>query len=351
MKRALVFLGIVLMTIGPAGRAQEVNSTAPLQESSWGDENKGETTDYIPEVRLDSRWGVHHHFSEHSGRFDGDGLYINIDGKINSNLSYSFNHTLATAYSVDHLDGYAATNWLTLTYETDNWYATVGKQSMNVGNFEYDADFLDAYYPLNSMFYNMIESWLWGVSGGWYAAEGHEIILQFTNSPLRMDERNRFAYSLAWRGEWEHYMPYWSANLWQTDCKEYVSALNFGNRFLLGNLTLDLEYMTRAASTTSLFKDNFNVMVAPAYNVSERLKILGKFGWEYTAADLPYELAYEEYSGGDYFHYGGGFEFYPFKDIEGIRLHAIWAGNNFGDSYAYIGFRWNFDLTNGLRTR
>jgi hypothetical protein len=216
---------------------------------------------------------------------------------------------------------------------------------MNVGNFEYDADFLDAYYPLNSMFYNMIESWLWGVSGGWYAAEGHEIIFQFTNSPLRMDERNRFAYSLAWRGEWEHYMPYWSINSWQTDCKEYVNSLNFGNRFLLGNLTLDLEYMTRAASTTKLFKDNFNVMVAPAYKVSDRLKVLGKFGWEYVAADLPYELAYEEYSGGDYYHYGGGVEFYPFKDIEGVRLHAIWAGNNFGDSYLYLGFRWNFNLT------
>ena len=151
--------------------------------------------------------------------------------------------------------------------------------------------------------------------------------------------------AMGWVGEWEHYMPYWSINSWQTDCKEYVNSLNFGNRFLLGNLTLDLEYMTRAASTTKLFKDNFNVMVAPAYKISDRLKVLGKFGWEYVAADLPYELAYEEYSGGDYYHYGGGVEFYPFKDVEGVRLHAIWAGNNFGDSYLYLGFRWNFNLT------
>lgn len=351
MKRILVFLGIVMMTIGPAGRAQEVNSTESLQESSWGDEKKAETADCIPEIRLDSRWGVHHHFSEKSGRFDGDGLYINIDGKINSNLSYSFNHTLATAYGVGHLDGYAATNWMTLTYEKDNWYATVGKQSMNVGNFEYDADFLDAYYPLNSMFYNMIESWLWGVSAGWSPKEGHTIIFQFTNSPLCMTERNRFAYSLAWRGEWENYMPYWSVNRWQADAHSYVTSINLGNRLMFGKLTLDLEYMTRAACSTEIFKDNFNVMIAPTYDFSDRLRLITKFGWEYTAADLPYELAYEEYSGGDYYHYGGGIEFYPFEDVKGVRLHAIWAGNNFGDSYLYAGFRWNFDLTAGLKAR
>ena len=82
MKRFFVFLGVVLATIGSAVRAQEVDSIAQLQKSSWGDAKTEEAVEYIPEVYVHSRMGYEHDFSEQVGRFDGNGLYLGIDGKI-----------------------------------------------------------------------------------------------------------------------------------------------------------------------------------------------------------------------------------------------------------------------------
>ena len=88
MKRFFVFLGVVLATIGSAVRAQEVDSIAPLQMSSWKEEKK-EVSDYIPDISLHARMGYEHDFLEQVGRFDGNGLYLGIDGKISPHFTYS----------------------------------------------------------------------------------------------------------------------------------------------------------------------------------------------------------------------------------------------------------------------
>ena len=153
MKRIFVFLGLVIMTAGSAVRAQEVDSTTPLQKSSWGDAKTSETASYIPEVSLDMRGGLLMDFTEKTGSFFGDGLYLDINGQISPHFSYSVNHRIASSYYEDN-SGFNGTNWLTLTYETDNFYITAGKDALLVGSFEYDAYDLDTYYNMNSTFYN-----------------------------------------------------------------------------------------------------------------------------------------------------------------------------------------------------
>ena len=74
MKRFFVFLGVVLATIGSAVRAQEVDSIAQLQKSSWGDAKTEETAEYIPEISIHSRMGDQHDFLQPVGRFDGNAL-------------------------------------------------------------------------------------------------------------------------------------------------------------------------------------------------------------------------------------------------------------------------------------
>ena len=73
MRKLFVFLGVVLMTIGSAVSAQEVDSTVPLQKSSWGDAKTTQAGDYIPEVSLKMRGGYNQDFAENAGRFYGDG--------------------------------------------------------------------------------------------------------------------------------------------------------------------------------------------------------------------------------------------------------------------------------------
>jgi hypothetical protein len=347
MKRFFVFLGVVLAAIGSAASAQEVDSMVPMQKSSWGDAKTEEVIDYVPEISLDTRAGYNQYFTDGSGRFGGDGLYLDINGYISPHFSYSLNHRLASTYYEDN-SGFNGTNWMTLTYETDDFAVTAGKDALLVGSFEYDAYDLDTYYDMNSMFYNMLDCWQWGVSASWYPADGQSVTFQFANSPFAWED-DYFAYNAAWRGEWDFYESYWTVNMWQFEQDRYVKALNLGNRFYIGGLTLDLEYMTRAADMKSLFKDDFTFLAAPSYEFGDSFRVFAKFGWERVAEGLPYELAYEDYVGSDYLFYGAGVEFFPLKEDKDVRLHAAWSSNNFGDNYLNVGVTWKFDLTGAAR--
>ena len=347
MRRFFVFLGVVLTTIGSAVRAQEVDSMAPLQMSSWGDAKTEEVIDYMPNVSLDARFGYDHYFTDGSGHLGGDGLYLDIDGKISSNLSYRLNHRIASTFYADN-SGFNGTNWLTLTYEFGDFDITAGKDVLLVGSFEYDADDLDSYYDMNSMFYNMIDCWQWGVTGSWYPAEGQSFSLQFATSPFSA-ERQMFSYNAAWWGEWDFYESYWTVNMWQFDQNRYVKALNLANRFYLGDFTLDIEYLTRAADISTLFRNDFTFIAAPSYEVGEFLRIFGKFGLERTATDLPYELAYEDCLGTNYLFYGAGIEYFPLKENKDLRLHAAWSSNNLGDNYLNVGLKLRMRLTDAAR--
>ena len=223
MKKLFVFLGVVLATIGSVVSAQEAHSTATMQKSSWGDA--------IPDVSLDTKFGYSHDFTERIGRFGGDGLLLNIDGKINEQFSYSLSHRIASSEGEISL-GFDNTNWLLLNYEHDYFYVSAGKQDMKVGSQEYDMYDLDCYWEMNSQFWNNVSPWQWGILVGAHPSEGQTLMLQCTNSPYSNFEIfNLFAYALAWQGEWDCYNSYWSVNMWEYRKDNFVKSLNFGNRF------------------------------------------------------------------------------------------------------------------------
>ncbi len=348
MKRFFVFLGVVFSTIGSAVSAQEVDSIAPLQKSSWGDAKTSEIVDYVPDISLDTRFGYNQYFPEGRGRFDGDGLYLNIDGYISPHFSYSFQQRLASTYYEDN-SGFNGTNWLTLTYEVGSFAFTAGKDALLVGSFEYDTDDLDNYYDMNSMFYNMLDCWQWGASAEWYPADNHSLIFQAANSPFYSDETYMFSYALGWRMESDVYESYWTANLWEYVPNEFMRSLNLGNMFYFGNFSVNLDYMTRAAGGKSLFTDDFTVSLRPAYDFGDRGRAFVKLGLEKVDEDIPYDLAYEGCRGTEYFFYGAGFEFFPLRENRDIRLHAAWSANNMGDNYLNIGLKWRLDLTSAAK--
>ena len=335
MRKLFVFLGVVFTAIGSVVSAQEVDSMAPLQKSSWGDAKTSDTVEYIPEISLDMRGGFGQDFSGMDGRFYGDGLYLNIDGYISPNFSYSFNHRIASTAYTDN-SGFNGTNWLTLTYEIGDFSITAGKDGIFLGSFEYDAADLDSYYEMNSIFYNNFDCWQWGISGGWYPAEGQSILAQISNSPLSGGFGNLYAYALAWRGEWDCYESYWSANLWQYDKGKFEKSLNLGNRFYIDDFTVDLEYMTRGVDA-SMFTDDFTLMVKPAYE--------WEWGRAFAKMGLEKSPLLEDADSNIFF--GAGTEFFPLKENKDIRLHAAWSYNEayFGGHYLNLGIKWNLNIT------
>ncbi len=348
MKIFFVFLGVIVSMIGSAVSAQEVDSIAPLQKSSWGDAKTEEIVDYVPDISLDTRFGYNHDFADKRGRFKGDGLYLNIDGYISPHFSYSLQQRLASSYYEDN-SGFNGTNILTLTYSIGSFEFTAGKLGVLGCGFENDAEDLDSYYDMNSMFYNMLDSWQWGILATWYPAENHTLALQAINSPFYSDEANLFGFDLAWRMEGDFYESFWNANLWEFEPHKYVKSISLGNKFHIGDFTMGLDYLTHGATMKSIFTKNFALIAAPSYAFGEWGRIFAKFGWERTEADLPYSLAYEEALGKDYLYYGAGVEFHPLKSTEDIRLHAAWSGNSMGGNYLNIGLKWRFDLTSAAK--
>ncbi len=346
MKRFFVFLGVAFSAIGSAVSAQEVDSIAPQQKLSWGETKTSEIIDYVPDISLDTRFGYNQYFPEGRGRFNGDGLYLNIDGYISPHFSYSLQQRLASTYYEDN-SGFNGTNWLTLTYEVGSFEFTAGKDGLLVGSFEYDTDDMDSYYDMNSMFYNMLDCWQWGVSATWYPTDNHSLTFQAANSPFYIEETNMFAYGLGWRMESDIYESYWTANLWEFEPGRFVKNISLGNIFYIGDFSINVDYQTRCAGNKSLVTDDFTITALPAYEFGDRGRLFAKFGYEKVDANVPYELAYE--NGIEYIFYGAGFEFFPLKENKDIRLHAAWAGNNLGDNWLNVGLKWRFDLTSAAK--
>ena len=310
MKKLFVFLGVVLSAIGSALSAQEV--------------------DYIPDISLDMRGGYRFGSEYESGRFTGDDLNIDINGYISPKFSCSFNHRIASSY-YGEASWFDATNWLTLTYETGNFALTAGKDAIFVGSFEYDAYDLDTYYEMNSAFYNDFDCWQWGVSAAWYPAEDHEVLVQVANSPYAF-LKDSYALALGWRGAWDWYESYWTANLWETDDDDVVKALNLGNRFSFGNFTVDLDLMGRFSESYG----GLTATLAPSYQFGEWGRAFLKAG-----ADEIGDLN---------IFFGGGFEYFPLKENKDIRFHAAYTRNDYTVGHLFsIGLTWKMNLTKGIK--
>ncbi len=345
MRRFFVFLGVIVSMIGSAVSAQEVDSTAPLQKSSWGDAKTEEFIDFVPDISLDTRFGYEQYFADKRGRFKGDGIYLNIDGYISPNFSYCFQQRLASTYYEEN-DGFNGTNYLTLTYSIGSFEFTAGKGGVLTGGFENDYEDMDSYYEMNSMFYNMLDSYQWGVSATWYPADNHSVTLQAIRSPFDYEDSGLFGLDLAWREESDIYDSFFTANLWEYEPGRFVKNLSVGNRFYIGDFTIDIDAHMRAARMNRILDDT-SFTLRPAYEFGEWGCLFAKFGWESVAEGLPYELAYDD--GIEYMFYGAGFEYYPLKENKNIRLHASWAGNNLGDNYLNIGLKWHLDLTSAAK--
>ena len=307
MKKLIVFFGIVFLTIGSALHAQE-----------------------IPEISLDMRGGFNYGNISRSGQFMGDGLYLDINGNISPNFSYSLNQRLASTYYEDN-SGFNGTNWLTLTYETENFAFTAGKDAIFVGSFEYDAYDLDSYYDMNSSFYNEFDCWQWGVSAAWYPADDQEVLFQVANSPFACGEPNLFALAAGWRGAWDWYESYWTANLWQYSADTSVKAINLGNRFTFGSFAMDLDLMGRFSEVEG--PTGITVAFSPSYSISDWGRVFAK-GVVETENMI----------------FGAGFEYFPLKENKDIRMHAAWAYNEYmyGNTLN-IGLTWKMNLTKLLR--
>ncbi len=372
MKRLFTFLGTMVFVVGSA-IAQEVNSSVPLSEPSFGEDGIAQqVVDYTPSISIDSRFGYDRVVSGGPAGFGGDGLYLNIDGKISKNLSYSLCQRFFSSQGDDD-SAFDNTDWLTLSYEVGSFSFTAGKDVVMVGSFEYDAYDIDSYFDMNSMFYNTFGCYQWGVKAAWTPSEERSIALQVTNSPFSFYPRedNLYAYNLAWSDGWDCYSSLWSVNMFEYEHGKFVKCIALGNMFYIGNLSLGLDCIALDANLKDRVDDQLTINFMPSYEFGNKFRLFGKLGWERVGEDLPYDftgeylsaedmaLANEEniytlpaflVAGQDYWFYGAGLEYFPIKDNDSVRLHAVWASNNFTNRHSInVGLTWKFDVVGAIK--
>lgn len=371
MKRLFTFLGAMLFMAGSVVSAQEVDSSVPQQSSvSTDDATTEDGEDWIPSISLDSRFSYNRIVSGKTGGFGGDGLYLNIDGKIDEHFSYSLCQKFFSAHGDDD-SVFDNTDWLTLSYELGNFTFTAGKDVLMLGSFEYDAYDIDSYFDMNSMFYNSFSAYQWGVKAMWTnPSETTSVAFQVTTSPFSYvpREEHMFSYNLGWYSSLDCYESIWSVNFMEYAPGEFVKMLALGNVFYIGDLSLGLDCIMRGADLKSVGKDEVTINFMPSYDFGGKVRLFGKLGWESSSADLPYDFWGEYLSvddmhvanqenyytmpayiipGQDYWFYGAGVEFFP---TESVRLHAVWASNNYTSRHTInIGVTWKFDVVNAFR--
>ncbi len=371
MKRLFTFLGAIFLMAGSAAWAQEVNSSVPMQSSvSTDDTTMEDGEDWIPSISLDSRFGYNRMLPGKKGGFGGDGLYLNVDGKIGKHFSYSLCQKFFSAHGDDD-SVFDNTDWLNVSYDIGGFTFTAGKDVLMLGSYEYDAYDIDSYYDMNSMFYNSFSSYQWGVKAMWTnPSESTSFAFQVTTSPFSYAPRedNIYSYNLGWYGSWDCYESIWSVNFMEYAPGEFVKVLALGNMFYIGNLSLGLDCILRGAEFSSVGKDEVTINFMPSYDFNGKVRLFGKLGWESSRADLPYDFWGEYLSvdemkeanadsfttlpaflvgGSDYWFYGAGVEYYPIKSV---RLHAAWASNSYTSRHTIdIGVTWKFDVVKAFR--
>ena len=295
--------------------------------------------------------------------FGNTSLYTLFEGSVGENFSYSMsNHWLSSdpaslyqnAFRSDDVD---FIDWLTLSYSVGDVTFTVGKDMLAIGGWELDPMDVDQHTDLCSAFWNNIAIYQWGGRVEYTTpSENSSLAFQFATSPFAEYPfaGKLFTYSLVWYGSFGCYEPIWSANMMEYERGRFLSIISLGNRFTFGDFALEVDYMNRSASLDKFFNQEMSLVGKFSYNYRDKLNVFIKGGYEYChgsdmfgweaeeATFVPTMLMPER----DYAFYGAGIEYFPLRDSQDLRIHAVAAANNYANSVSLsLGVTYNFNLT------
>ena len=137
--------------------------------------------------------------------------------------------------------------------------------------------------------------------------------------------------------------------------QKFVGFLALGHQFHMGNVTLQLDWMSRTdMANLDLFGD-FSVMGDLSWAVTDKLNLFGKASYDVNgdnAADLCV------LPGTELTRVGAGLEYFPIEGSRDIRFHGAysyaWGKNGNGSagtvqnaqSLVMVGVTWRMDILN-----
>ena len=273
-------------------------------------------------------------FSQNDNLKSGfSGRYLNfvIDGKINDRLFYAYRQRINKVQNFSNF--FDATDCLYLGFHiTENLSITAGKEVVAMGGIEYDLAPIDVYF--HSLFWDNFNCYRFGTDLVYTTKDKSNIFtFQFTNSPYSTDVYDAlYNYSIHWRANFKHFGPVCSVNMYEYKKGSFLNVIALGTSYKFGPVKGYLDFANRAhGDQESFFFKDITVIARLGYNfLDNNLQIYIKGGCDMNDAqpiDVNYAHIYDftVLPGSDVKFYGGGFEYYPLKGKNDLRIHAFFA--------------------------
>ena len=295
-------------------------------------------------------------FNQHDTIWSGfTGKYLNfiMKGDLNEHFYYAYRQRLNKVKSINNF--FDATDYLYLGWRiTKNISWTAGKEVVAMGGIEYDLAPIDVYFASLSW---GLSCYQFGTNLEFTTNDGnHTFTLQFTNSPFGENLYNgMYNYSLHWRGNFKHFGPVCSVNMYEYSKGAFLNVIALGTTFNFGPVDGHIDFFNRTSEQHAHFAgDDISFVGQIGLNLmANRLHLFLKATYDVNEMDLgiePSTYAYNVYvlPGTDMKAYGGGVEFFPIRGKNDIRVHAFFAVNDTkGEDMLYqgnIGLTWRLNF-------
>jgi len=276
-----------------------------------------------------------------------------LDGSLGERFSYSVCNVWASTdtrslYSnFFRNDSYNWLNWANATLSFGNFDFSLGKDFIQVANYENDLYDFDVYSELAPSIWNTLQVFQWGGKINLNFSEESFISFQAQTSPYNETilSDNLFSYTLFSRSPISNGELMSSISLVEYTPGKFIQIYSAAADLFFNNIELALNL---EANKCKEFKDksNYTIFGKLVYHFSDDTNLFFKGGYEKRETDVDI-LAYgaePEFWGifpssitkGKGYCYGGiGFESRPFKKVKNLKLHAVSAINNYAEALSF----------------
>lgn len=304
--------------------------------------------EHVDEISIDTRATFHQEIraGKYDTHFQGDYLNLHIMGHLTDNLSLRIRQRLNK--KIDEKNPFNATDFLWLKWQINpKWALTAGKQAILVGSYEVDSAPIDVYY-YGAFTSRLYQYYAFGVTGTWTPAPGQNICAQFCASPISPGTQDAYSYNLYWNGHiGSRWSTTWSYNLVEDELHRKMNWFALGNRFNLGKLVVDVDFINRAAFGQTNWLSDWS-LIGKAILTLGKWNLCTKVGYERNGAanvdadGVSYDLVLP--AGNNYLYGGAGVEYFPLGN-EKLRLHIAYFRDNHDDlDNLNIGLTWRFTI-------
>ena len=296
----------------------------------------------IDKLSVEGRVDFDYFNNDNSGNKSGfDGKYFNFEmkGSFLNDFSYRIRQR------IDMADKCSKTDFMILSYHASkNFSLTAGKMPLAVGGWEYDLPPIDVYFA--SLFWNNFACYNVGAQVEFHSNnKKHDIIFQITNSTFTSNKFDgMYAYNLIWYGNVGPLKTSYSINMMEQRKGEYINYIALGNDFNFGKLHLIVDFINRGFFNQSDFLfGSFSLIGEVKYAFTNKFTLMAKGGYDrnnhtyddFITVGVGEELLLQPVlydmtvtPGVEYTFAGLGFESYPYKGNQNIRLHGFVALND-----------------------